>query len=156
MFGNDLNRILDLGDPEEMARRLDELDRRMTQAAEGYEQLERVAEGMRISEVDPAGVTATVDVDGQLVELVTTPAIAKLPPERIGPTVLACIRRAQSRIADKYREAAEQTGGDDELTRHVVDSYRRRYPAQEPEPGVGGPTTGSGPKTLALGQFEDD
>ena len=40
MFGEDLSRILDLGDPEEMARRLDELDRKMEQAQASYEQLE--------------------------------------------------------------------------------------------------------------------
>jgi hypothetical protein len=151
MFGKDLSRILDLGDPEEMARRLDELDRKMEQAQASYEQLEQAAEGMRITEVDPAGVTATVNVDGQLTELVTTPQITRLPAEQIGPTVLACILRAQSRIADRYREAAEQTGSDDDMTRHVIESYRRRYPAPEPET-----PKPDGTRTLRLGQLEDD
>lgn len=152
MFGKDLSRILDLGDPEEMARRLDELDRKMEQAQASYEQLEQTAEGMRIVEVDPAGVTATVNVDGQLMELVTTAEITRLPPERIGPTVMACILRAQSRIADRYREAAEQTGSNDDMTRHVIDSYRQRYPAPEPE----NPRPDSGGRTLKLGQLEDE
>jgi hypothetical protein len=151
VFGEDLSRILDLGDPEEMARRLDELDRKMEQAQASYEQLEQAADGMRITEVDPAGVTATVNVDGQLTELVTTSQITRLPAEQIGPTILACILRAQSRIADRYREAAEQTGSDDDMTRHVIESYRQRYPApasETPKP--------DGTRTLKLGQLEDD
>lgn len=153
MFGRDLSRIFDLGDPEEMARRLDELDRKMEQAQASYEQLEQAAEGMRITETDPAGVTVTVNVDGQLTELLTTPQITRLPAEQIGPTILACILRAQSRIADRYREAAEQTGSDDDMTRHVIESYRQRYPAPElesPRPG------GSGGGTLKLGQIDDE
>ncbi|WP_167976480.1 hypothetical protein [Lentzea indica] len=152
MFGKDLSRILDLGDPEEMARRLDELDRKMERAQASYEQLEQAAEGMRITEVDPAGVTATVNVDGQLTELVTTPQITRLPAEQIGPTILACIVRAQSRIADRYREAAEQTGSDDDMTKHVIESYRQRYPAPEPETGTARETS----RTMKLGQLEDD
>ncbi|MFS8101790.1 YbaB/EbfC family nucleoid-associated protein [Lentzea alba] len=151
MFGKDLSRILDLGDPEEMARRLDELDRKMEQAQASYEQLEQAAEGMRITETDPAGVSATVNVDGQLTELVTTPQITRLTPEQIGPTILACITRAQSRIADRYREAAEQTGSNDDMTRHVIESYRQRYPAPEPEDPR--PETS---RTMRLGQLEDD
>lgn len=154
MFGDDLNRILDLGDPEEMVRRLDELDRKMEKAAASYEQLELAAGDMRITEEDPAGVKVTVNVDGQLTDLVTTPAIAGLPAERIGPTILTCILRAQSRIAERYREAAEQTGSDDEMTRHVIDSYRRRFP--EPEPDPAGPRPDGGPRTMRLGQVEED
>ncbi|KOX30072.1 hypothetical protein ADK67_09930 [Saccharothrix sp. NRRL B-16348] len=153
MFGNDLSRILDLGDPDEMVRRLDELDRKMERAAASYEQLEQAAGTMRITEVDPTGVTAVVDIDGQLVELVTTPEITRMPPEQIGPAVLACVRRAQSRIAERYREAAEQTGADDEMTRHVIESYQQRYPAPEPDRNL---RPDGGPSTLRLGQLEDE
>ncbi|MGW6936012.1 hypothetical protein ACWGE0_38555 [Lentzea sp. NPDC054927] len=154
MFGDDLSRILDLGDPDEMVRRLDELDRKMEKAAASYEQLELAAGDMRITEVDPAGVTVTVDVDGQLTDVVTTAEIARLPAERIGPTILACVLRAQSRIAERYREAAEQTGSDDEMTRHVIDSYRRRFPQPEPDPA--GPRPDGGPGTMRIGQVDDD
>ena len=154
MFGNDLSRILDLGDPEEMVRRLDELDRKMEQATANYERLEQAAGDMRITEVDPAGVSVTVNVDGQLTDLVTTPEITRLPAERIGAVILACILRAQSRIAERYREAAEQAGSDDEMTRHVIDSYRQRFP--EPEPDQDGPRPDGGTRTMRLGKVVDD
>lgn len=147
-----MNRIMDLGDPEEMTRRLDDLDRRMSEAAARFEELDRVTDGLLISETDAAGVTATVNTEGQVVELITTPAITKLPPEQIGPTVLACIKRAQGRISAEYRQAAEQTGAVDDLTRHVVEAYRQRWPEQDVEVR----RESGRPGTLALGEFEDD
>jgi hypothetical protein len=153
-------------DPTEMARRLDELDVRLERMARDYAELDRASESLRISETDPTGaITVTVDAQGQLLEMSTTPAVARLAPEQVGPRILACVKRAQARIADRMAELARQTVGTDgmgtdgmgtdEMATHVVNTLRERFPEPE-DPQDSGNTarTTAGPGVMKFGGDE--
>lgn len=124
-----------LGSPEELQRRLDALDAKLARMARSYEELDRATESLRVTETDPSGaVRVTVDSQGRLIDVVTTPQVARLPAEQVGPLVLACVQRAQSRIAGQIAALARNTVGEDEMATHVVETMRARFP--EPAPAT--------------------
>ncbi|WP_130347950.1 hypothetical protein [Herbihabitans rhizosphaerae] len=69
--------------------------------------MNRRTAALRVSESEP-GVRVTVDGEGVVVELVTTPELGAIPPVRVGPTVLGCIQRAQARAAEAAQVLAEE------------------------------------------------
>jgi DNA-binding protein YbaB len=141
-----------LGSPEQLQRRLDALDAKLARMARGYEELDRATESLRVTETDPSGaVRVTVDSLGRLLEVVTTPQVARLPAEQVGPLVLACVQRAQSRIAGRIAALAGDTVGEDEMATHVVDTMRARFP----EPAQATPVRSAGPGHLDIGGIDD-
>ena len=120
-----------LGDPDEISRRLDRADARLARMTRSHAELDRVMAGVRITESDPTdAVRVTVDAEGKVLDVVTTPAVTRLPAERIGPVVRDCLHRAQARIADEIAALAGQVVGEnDEMAEHVVATMRERFPA---------------------------
>lgn len=149
----EFDEIVAVSDPVDAVRRLDELDAKLERMARGYAELDRASESLRISESDPSGaITVTVDAHGHLLEVGTTPAVARLAPERLGRCILACVRRAQARIAGRIEELARQTVGADEMAVHVVNTMRERFP--EPEPDIQAPQAAAGPGVMDFGGDE--
>jgi hypothetical protein len=156
MVLDDFDETLGSGDPDRIQRRLDDLDVKLERMARSYEELDRATESLRITETDSSdAVRVTVDSQGRLIELVTTHRVAQLRPEKIGPLVLACVRRAQSAIADRIAALAGKTVGEDEMAAHVVATMRARFPGPAPtEPAAPARSTGS--PYLTIGDIEED
>lgn len=156
---HELNDILASGDPETMSRRLDEVDAKLTRAARSYEDLEQSMRSMRITESDPGGaITVTVDGRGQLIAVETNQRLAQLGADQVGPAVLACVRRAQAKIAGEIVAAARQTVGEDGMADHIVETMREWYPEQPDDPADASEASTRAPRQefLDIGEIEDD
>jgi DNA-binding protein YbaB len=135
---DDTDPVIEGASPEEIERRLAEWSRGLEQKAERYRAMRAATDTVRVTESTSDGaVSVTVDATGQLVDVTTSSAVGRRKPEQIGPLVMACVRRAQSRLADQVGEAMRHSLGTDPVTERIVEGYRHRFPEQVEEPGGG-------------------
>jgi DNA-binding protein YbaB len=132
-FNDDLDEIFRGGDPARMADRLEEWQREFDQHLQGFDRLQQAAAGLRVTETAAnGGIKVTVDVSGQVVDIVTTDELDSVDSPEIGPTILQCLKRAQSTLAEKFAETAKETMGDDPVRGNLVEQYQQRFPQAEP------------------------
>lgn len=132
MLSDDLDKIFRLGDPEQMADRLEEWQQQVDRHIEGFDRLQRATSDLRVTETGAnGGLRVTVDVSGEVVDIATTPRLAEVRPEEVGPAVLACIRRARSTLVARFAEAARETLGADPVGENLVAQYQQRFPQTE-------------------------
>jgi hypothetical protein len=75
-------------------------------------------------------------------------------PSEVAAQVMACVQRAQARIADRVQDiVAQAVPADDETGQHIVSSFRDRFPEPEPGDEQGG---GQGQGGMRLGEIEED
>ncbi|GLZ37561.1 YbaB/EbfC family nucleoid-associated protein [Actinokineospora sp. NBRC 105648] len=124
------------GSAEDVERELAAWNRSMEATAARYRDMRLATETVQVTESSPDGaVTVTVDHTGQVVDIATTPALAKLKPEQVGGRVLATIKRAQARLATRVGDAMRATLGDaDPAVDRMVEQYRTRFPEPVSEP----------------------
>lgn len=110
-------------------------------SAEARHTLERLgelrsqAERVSVTETSADGsVTVTVNSGGVLTDLIITDQAGDRPGARIAATVLATMRRAQARIADRMAEVMR--ADDPELRDRVLAVYHDRFPEPEPDPAT--------------------
>jgi hypothetical protein len=126
-FSDDLDRILGGGDPAQVADRLEEWQRQFDQHLQGFDRLQQAAAGLRVTATN-GGIKVTIDVSGQIVDIVTTDELDSVAVPEIGPQILQCIKQAQSKLAAKFAETAKETLGDDPVGGHLVEQYQQRFP----------------------------
>lgn len=133
-FSDDLDRIFRGNDPGQMADRLEAWQREFDQHLQGFDRLQQAAAGLRVTETAADGaVRVTVDVSGQIVDIVTTDGLDSVASPEIGPLILQCVKKARSTLAARFAETAAETLGDDDPVRaSLVDQYRQRFPQAEP------------------------
>jgi DNA-binding protein YbaB len=132
-FNDDLDQIFRGGDPARMADRLEEWQREFDQHLQGFDRLQQAAAGLRVTETAAnGGIKVTVDVSGQVVDIVTTDELDSVDSTEIGPMILQCLKRAQSTLAEKFAETAKETMGDDPVRGNLVEQYQQRFPQDEP------------------------
>lgn len=132
-FGDDLDRIFRGGDPGQMADQLEEWQKQFDQHLQGFDRLQQAAAGLRVTETAADGaIRVTVDVSGQVVEIVTTDDLDSVTSPEIGPLIMQCIKRAQSTLAAKFAETAQETLGDDPVKGNLVEQFQQRFPQDEP------------------------
>lgn len=131
-FSDDFDRIFQGGDPGQMADRLEEWQRGFDQHLRGFDRLQEAAAGLRVTETAAnGGITVTVDVSGQVVDIVTTDELDDVEAREIGPLVLQCLRKAQAALTARFAETARETMGDDPLRGSLVEQFQQRF---EPVP----------------------
>ena len=93
-------------------------------------QLRTKAETISATATSPDGsVTITVNANGAITDLRVTDRLSGQPGARIAEQVLATMRGAQARIADKVREVMRETIGDDkEIADEVMSAYHHEFP----------------------------
>jgi hypothetical protein len=134
MFGGDLDEVFRSQDPNVAADRLEAWQQEFNHQVEGFDRVQRAAMGLTATETAlNGGVRVTVDVSGQVVDIVTSEELDEVGAEEIGPAVMACIRRARQAIADKFAETASEQLGADPLGAHLAEQFRERFP-EPPEP----------------------
>jgi len=132
-FNDDLDEIFRGGDPARMADRLEEWQRDFDQHLQGFDRLQQAAAGLRVTETAAnGGIKVTVDVSGQVVDIVTTDELDSVDSPEIGPMILQCLKRAQSALAARFAETAKETMGDDPVRGNLVEQYQQRFPQDEP------------------------
>ena len=99
------------------------------------DELRARAETVSVTETSKdGGISVTVNSGGVLTDLVITDDAAQAPGARIAEQVLATMRRAQSRIADRMDEVLRETAADDpDLRERVLGVYHQRFPEPEPD-----------------------
>jgi len=134
-FSDDFDRIFQGGDPGQMADRLEEWQRQFDKHLQGFDRLQQAAAGLRVTETVAKGaIKVTVDVSGQVVDIVTTDELDSVESREIGPLVLECVKKAQSTLAAKFAETAQETMGDDPMRDNLVEQYQQRFTEAEPKP----------------------
>lgn len=128
----------------------DQIPRRVSQWAQGFADKAAQVKAMRaqVEQIQAdaaspdAAVRVTVDSHGLLTELVFSDKIHDMRPPELAALVMACLRRAQQRLAPKVRDTMQATvGGEQDLVDTVVSSYQDRFGADlsqssSADPGV--------------------
>jgi DNA-binding protein YbaB len=132
-FSDDLDSIFRGSDPAQMADRLEEWQRQFDQHLQGFDRLQQAAAGLRVTETAAdGGIKVTVDVSGQIVDIVTTDELDSVTSPEVGPLILRCVKKAQQTLAAKFAETAKETLGDDPVRGSLVEQYQQRFPDAEP------------------------
>jgi DNA-binding protein YbaB len=119
-------------DPEQLftdyEAKLDEVQRKA----------EQISAGLKAATVtersDDGQVTVTVNASGNVIDLRIAPG-GRQGPE-LAQTIMATMRRAQSRLGEAVQRTVPATVGTSMMT-ELTDQYRRTYPAPPPEPPRG-------------------
>lgn len=103
--------------------------------AEKYQVVSQQVATVAITEVSRDGVVrVTVDATGALANLEIADQHRDLPGAALAASVLATMRKAQSRIAGRVSEIVAEVGVEDKGTASaLVSSYQQRFPEPEPE-----------------------
>jgi DNA-binding protein YbaB len=130
------------------------INRLVTEAREKaarYEEMRTEVEQVSVTESSPDElVTVTVDSGGVVTDLRITDKVAEHSGTEVAAAVLATMRRAQAKIADRVTQVVRDLVGDDEaLLDKVSTSYHSRFPDPEPEESLD-------PDELEIGRMEDE
>lgn len=102
--------------------------------ADRYRAMQQDLARVRVTEQGAGGaITVVVDGAGSVVDVAMTDRLESLRPAEIGPAVLACIRRAQSRLVDEVARIAEARLGDEPGVTQLRERFRARFPEQPDE-----------------------
>jgi DNA-binding protein YbaB len=124
------------GDPAQVERGIDEWVESARQRAEKLDAVRAGVERIQISETSQNGaVTVTVDANGVLTDVRFDDSASRVHPSELGPLVMGCLRRAQSRIAEQVRDVTAAAVGDDlpETRKMLFENYRGRFGEAEPQ-----------------------
>jgi DNA-binding protein YbaB len=142
----------------------DQVERQLTQWAQGFADNAKQFGAMRarieqiqVTESSTDGaVRVTIDSSGAPIDLTLTDKIGGLPPSEVAALVMACMQRAQQRLAGQVRHTMAATvGAEEPVVEHVVSSYRQRFgEVQQDRPRSDSGFLELG--LLGLGAIEDD
>ncbi|HKS44792.1 MAG TPA: YbaB/EbfC family nucleoid-associated protein [Amycolatopsis sp.] len=128
--------MADLSDVERM---IGDWERNAAQKAQRYQQMQEQVAQISITESVAGGaVSVTVGSNGIPTGISMTDAVRKMSPDQIAANVLKAMQKAQSKFPARLQEIVAETVGDDETSRHIVDTAARSFPPppeeDEPEP----------------------
>lgn len=141
-------------DGGEVNARLDRWAAEAKAKAERYQAMRVQAQQVSVTESSKDGlVTVTVDSGGNVTDLRITDRVRELSGAQVAASVLAAMRKAQSRLPERLGEVMAATIGEDQHTvETIVGNYRSRFP--EPEPEEQAPASNS--TEMRIGQVDDD
>jgi DNA-binding protein YbaB len=115
--------------------RLDQLVSDARAKAERYQAMRVAAGQVSATGSSPDGiVTATVDSGGNVTDLRITDRVREFSGEQVAAAVLAAMRHAQAKLAERLRAVMTATIGDDQNTIDtIVGKYREKFPEPEPD-----------------------
>jgi DNA-binding protein YbaB len=122
--------------------------------AQRYQAMREQAQQVSVTESSKDGlVTVTVDSGGNVTDLRITDRVRELSGAQVAASVLAAMRKAQSRLPERLGDVMATTIGDDQATvQTIVGNYRSRFP--EPEPEDQAPASNS--TELRIGAVDED
>lgn len=140
------------GSPEQVERQLEEWAQQAEQKAERYQEMGAAVSAVSTTETSPDGVvTVTVNASGAVSALELTDRIREQSGSAVAAQIMACIQRAQAKLAAQVAAAMQATIGDEQSTIDtVVSSYEQRFP--EPISPVSGTDAGF----KRIGEIEDE
>jgi DNA-binding protein YbaB len=114
-------------------RMIDDWERNATEKAARFKQMAEQVEQVSITEsVADGAVTVTVGHNGLPTNIAMTDGVRSMEPEEIASSVMAAMRRAQSRYPERLAEIlADTVGEDDPASRHILAKAEESFPAPE-------------------------
>lgn len=111
-------------------RMLDNWERDAEQKAARFQSMaDRVAEVSITESVAGGAVSATVGNNGLPTNIAMTDKVREMAPDDIAASVMAAIRKAQSKYPQRLAEIMAETVGDDPAGAHIVATAERNFPA---------------------------
>lgn len=124
------------GDAGRAQQQVDAWVAQAAEKAQRYERMQAKVAAVTVTEsVADGAVRVTVSSGGEVTDLQLGDRVRQWSPAEIAAEILACMRRAQGRLAGRVSEVMAATvGDDDQAARAVVESYRRRFGDRVEEP----------------------
>lgn len=118
----------DILDPNTAHERLAAWKGRIDKLAADTQAMSTRMRGLRITASDPAGLAeVTVDSTGMLVDLRLTDRIHRATPTTVAQAVMATLRDARNKVAERSQEIITETmGADSAAGRAIADSVGRQ------------------------------
>ncbi|SHF82175.1 YbaB/EbfC family nucleoid-associated protein [Streptoalloteichus hindustanus] len=117
-------------DPEKAGAELEKWAAQLEQRASRYLELQQRLDSTTVSETSADGtVRVTVDAHGVPVELHLSERARGTEPAKISAQLMACLRRAQAKLAHQVDGLVRATvPGDDAPANSIIENYRKRFP----------------------------
>ncbi len=123
-------------DPDLIEQQVDEWAGQIQRKAERFAGMRERVEEIRVTESSADGsVRVTVASNGVPTELTVIDVARGLSPAKISSELMACLRRAQSRLPGRIQEIMLATvPGENAIVDQVVGSLAAQFPPQSEEP----------------------
>jgi DNA-binding protein YbaB len=115
-------------DPDGARERLNAWKGRIDKLAADTQLMSERMQSVRVTASDPDGMAeVTVDSTGALAGLRLTDRIQRVPPAVVSQAVMAALREAKSKLADRSREIiADTVGAESPVGKAIVESVGRQ------------------------------
>ncbi|WP_246258317.1 YbaB/EbfC family nucleoid-associated protein [Amycolatopsis anabasis] len=143
---------MELSDVERM---VDDWERNAVEKSQRYQAMQQQVEQISITESVAGGaVSVTVGNNGIPTNVAMTEGVRKMSPDEIAANVLKAMQKAQSKYPQKIQEIVAATVGDDDTTRHIVETAVDNFPPAPEEPEE--PVREAAPRQLQVETEADD
>lgn len=114
---------------DEIARRITEWRAGVAEQARQYDAASRAIDGVSVTETAAGGaIMITVASSGIPTDLRLGEDVSRMKPDQIAAQIMACLRRAQARLADRVGAAVADTVGGGVGAEAIVGQYQHRFP----------------------------
>lgn len=114
---------------DEITRLIAEWRTGVADQAKRYDAASRAIDGVTVTETAAGGaIMVTVASSGIPTDLRLGADVGRMKPDEIASQIMACLRRAQARLADRVGAAVTETVGDGVGAAAIAGEYRHRFP----------------------------
>lgn len=114
---------------DEVARLISQWRAGVTEQAERFDATRRAINEVSVTETAAGGaIVLTVDSSGVPADLRLGDDIGRMKPDMIATEIMNCLRRAQTRLADRVGAVVAETVGDAEGAEAIAEEYQLRFP----------------------------
>jgi hypothetical protein len=114
---------------EEVSRLISDWRAGVTEQANRFDATRRAIDDVSVTETAAGGaIVLTVESSGIPTDLRLGDDVARMKPAAIATEIMNCLRRAQTRLADRVGTLVAETAGDDASAAAIVEQYRHRFP----------------------------
>lgn len=115
---------------DEIAQLITEWRAGVADQAKRYDAASRAIDGVSVTETAAGGaIMVTVASSGIPTDLRLGEDVGRMKPDQIASQIMACLRRAQARLADQVGAVVTDTVGDGAGAEAIAGEYRHRFPA---------------------------
>ena len=114
---------------DEIAKRITEWRAGVAEQARRFDAASRAIDGVSVTETAAGGaIMVTVASSGIPTDLRLGEDVGRMKPDQIATQIMACLRRAQARLADRVGAVVADTVGDGAGAEAIVGQYQHRFP----------------------------
>ncbi|MEU4767548.1 YbaB/EbfC family nucleoid-associated protein [Actinosynnema sp. NPDC023794] len=115
---------------DEVARLFTEWRAGVTEQAQRFDAARRAIDEVSVTETAAGGaVVLTVASSGIPTDLRLGVDVGRMKPDQVATQIMACLRRAQARLADRVGTVVAETIGDAAGGQAIAEEYQSRFPS---------------------------